>query len=223
MALRSAHVLSSVEAAFGAKDAASRVGAFTLITALVELCKAAVEPYLIPLVGRCLEGCADKAADVHAAALGAGRAITNTMCPYGARFVLPQVRPLRRPTAKMTHPPPNLTQTRRRRADHGGDGVDGALAAKVRRVRAAARYDDACARAERTLPAHLHPAPARPHDGRARRGARGGAGGHAVCAHARRQPRPRGPPPGAQAHWLPSAQRCLDSSSCATPLPTLCC
>ena len=106
MALRSAHVLSSVEAAFASKDAGSRAGAFTLLTALVELCRASVEPYLIPLIGRCLEGCADKAADVHAKALGAGRAIVNNMCPYGARFVLPQVRPPLAPPLRNAWRPP---------------------------------------------------------------------------------------------------------------------
>lgn len=91
MALRSAHVLASMEAAFGSKDASTRVGAFTLMTALGELCKHSVEPYLVPLLHHCLAGCADKAQDVHTAALGAGRGVINNMCPYGARFILPQV------------------------------------------------------------------------------------------------------------------------------------
>jgi hypothetical protein len=91
MVLRSAHILASVEGAFSSKQASTRMGAFMLTTALMEICKAAVEPYLIPLICKCLEGCADKSADVHVQALGAGRAIVNNMCPYGARFVLPQV------------------------------------------------------------------------------------------------------------------------------------
>jgi hypothetical protein len=92
MALRSAHVIASIEDALAAKAPGGRAGAFTLLTALSEICKATVEPYLVPLLGRCLEGCADKAAEVHTEALKAGRAVINNMCPYGARFVLPQVR-----------------------------------------------------------------------------------------------------------------------------------
>ena len=93
MALRSAHVLASIETALSSKAPGSRVGAFTLLTALAEVCKATTEPYLVPLLGCCLEGSADKVTDVHTQALRAGRAIINNMNPYGARFILPQVRP----------------------------------------------------------------------------------------------------------------------------------
>ena len=92
MALRTAHVLATMDAAFSSKDASTRAGAFTLMTALSEICKHSVEPYLVPLLHRCLTGCADKSGDVHKAALGAGRGVINNMCPYGARFILPQVR-----------------------------------------------------------------------------------------------------------------------------------
>jgi hypothetical protein len=92
MVLRSAHILASMEGAFKSKQAGTRMGAFMLATALMEICRSAVEPYLVSLVCKCFEGCADKSADVHVHALGAGRAIVNNMCPYGTPFVLPQVR-----------------------------------------------------------------------------------------------------------------------------------
>jgi hypothetical protein len=92
MGLRTAHALSSMEAAFTSKAVGSRIGAFTLLTALSEICKATVEPYLVPMLHFCLDGCADRSLEVHTAALKAGRGIINNMCPFGARFILPQVR-----------------------------------------------------------------------------------------------------------------------------------
>jgi hypothetical protein len=92
MALRSANVITSIDAALADKAVGARAGAFLLLTALSEVCKGATEPYLVPLIAKCLDGCADKASEVHTQALRAGRAIINNMNPYGARFVLPQVR-----------------------------------------------------------------------------------------------------------------------------------
>lgn len=45
----------------------------------------------MPYVPRILTAAADKASEVHTAALNAGRALVNVMCPYGARFVLPHI------------------------------------------------------------------------------------------------------------------------------------
>lgn len=100
MVLRTAHVLNSLETGLTSKAPATRAGAFLLLTAISEICKSAVEPYLIPLVPSILDGAADKAPEVHAAALRAGRAAVNNMCPYGARFVLPIVKEAMTSTAR---------------------------------------------------------------------------------------------------------------------------
>lgn len=100
MVLRTAHVLNSLETGLKSKTPATRSGAFLLLTAISEICKSAVEPYLIPLVPSILDGAADKAQEVHIAALRAGRAIVNNMCPYGARFVLPKVTEAMTSTAR---------------------------------------------------------------------------------------------------------------------------
>lgn len=100
MVLRTAHVLSSLESGLSSKTPATRSGAFLLLTAISEICKSAVEPYLIPLVPSILNGAADKAAEVHMAALRAGRATVHNMCPYGARFVLPKITEAMASTAR---------------------------------------------------------------------------------------------------------------------------
>lgn len=100
MVLRTAHVLNSLETGLKSKAPATRAGAFLLLTAIGEICKSSVEPYLIPFVPSILDGAADKAPEVHTAALVAGRAAVNNMCPYGARFVLPKITEAMASTAR---------------------------------------------------------------------------------------------------------------------------
>lgn len=91
MLLRTAHILTSLEAGLSSKTPPTRGGALLLVSALCDICRSSTEPYLVPYVPQILNAAADKAADVHAAAVNAGRALINVMCPYGARFVLPHI------------------------------------------------------------------------------------------------------------------------------------
>lgn len=91
MLLRSAHILSSLETGFTSKTPATRSGALLLVSALCDICRSSTEPYLVPYVPQILHAAADKVGDVHTAAVNAGRALINVMCPYGARFVLPHI------------------------------------------------------------------------------------------------------------------------------------
>jgi elongation factor 3 len=100
MVLRTAHVLNSLETGLTSKQPSTRAGAFLLITAISEICKSPVEPYLIPLVPSILDGAADKVPEVHTAAVRAGRAVVNNMCPFGARFVLPRITEAMASTAR---------------------------------------------------------------------------------------------------------------------------
>lgn len=62
------------------------------MTALTEICKSSVEPYLIPMLSDCLNiGSADKAPSVQQASQAAARGLINGICPYGARFLIPTI------------------------------------------------------------------------------------------------------------------------------------